>query len=425
VSDEDLMRADAATLRIRSYFDGLIEEKRRRPDDALLSRLVHVEDAGDKLSSNELAEMCLLIFVAGFETTTNLLGNGVVGLLQHPDQIATLRERPDLLPLLPDELLRYDGTAQLATRDTLEEVEVGGIAIPAGQSVFALLGAANHDPDEFECPDEIDVTRERFRPLSFGGGVHFCLGASLAKAEIEIGFRSLLERFDVMEFANGRPAFRDRLTLRGVKALDMRVKKAATRRNLNVAPEAPDHEPTERIVIQPLAGAPQPPKGVRPAPGSQADGHWREALRARIERGEAPTKTGSELAATIVLLARAGLFSRCNAQEIARLAETAYPITFEAGETLCVEGAESVECYAIEEGDAHVTIGGAAIRRVSETDVVGERGVLEGIGRSATVTAVGHMLTYAISRQRLLELVASSPQAKQGMFAYMRGRYRA
>jgi cytochrome P450 len=423
VSDEDLLRADAATLSIRRYFDALIEEKRRRPDDALLSRLVHIEDAGDKLNSDELAEMCLLIFAAGFETTTNLLGNGVVGLLKQPEQMQLLRERPELIPLLPDELLRYDGTAQLAVRDTTAEVEVGGVLIPPHQSIFAMLGAANHDPDEFENPDRIDVTRERFRPMSFGGGVHFCLGASLAKAEIEIGFRSLLERFDRLEFVGGPPEFRDRLTLRGVQSLPMRVERAPVRRNLNVEPEPPDHEPTERIVI-PVIGAPQPPRAVRPAPGSEGDGRWRAAQRGRIERGEAPTMTGTALAATIVLLARSGLFRRCNAQEIARLAETAYPITFEAGEALCVEGSESLECYAIEEGEAHVTIGGAAIRRVGETDIVGERGVLEGVGRSATVTAVGHMLTYAISRQRLLELVASSPQAREGMFTYMKARYR-
>ena len=424
VSEEQLSRADAASLAIRSYFDELIEEKRRRPDDALLSRLVHLEDAGDRLSPDELAEMCLLIFAAGFETTTNQLGNGVVGLLAHPDQLQLLRERPELLQLLPDELLRHDGTAQMAVRGSHDAVDVDGVVIPKGQTVFALLGAANRDPAEFGDPDRIDVTRERFRPMSFGGGVHFCLGAALARAEIEIAFRILLERFDVIEYEGAPPVFRDRLTLRGVHSLQLRVRSASVRRNLNVHPETPDHEPTERIAIAPLAHEERGAEALRPGPGSDADAPWRNALRSHVEATSAPARPGSELAATIVLLARAGLFRRCKAHEIAALAETAYPMTFEAGEQLCVEGEESLECYLIEEGEAHVTIDGAAIRRVGEGDIVGERGVLQGSARTATVTAVGHMLTYAISRQRLLDLVVASAPAKNGMFAYMRERYR-
>ena len=126
LSASALERADTAALAIRSYFEDLIEEKRRRPDDALLSRLVHIEDAGDKLSRDELAEMCLLIFAAGFETTAHQLGNGLLGLLAQPEQMDLLRERPELLPLLPEELLRHDSTAQLAVRQSLEPVEVDG-----------------------------------------------------------------------------------------------------------------------------------------------------------------------------------------------------------------------------------------------------------------------------------------------------------
>ena len=134
-------------------------------------------------------------------------------------------------------------------------------------------------------------------------------------------------------------------------------------------------------------------------------------------------RTGQDLAATIVLLARAELFAVCKPDEIAELAATAYPITFEAGERLCVEGAESLECYVIQEGEADVVIADRHIRVVGENDVVGERGVLEGSARSATVTAKGHMLTWAISRERLLALVDKNLDARERMLAYMRERY--
>ena len=133
--------------------------------------------------------------------------------------------------------------------------------------------------------------------------------------------------------------------------------------------------------------------------------------------------TGPTLTATLVLLARAGLFRRCTPQEIAELAATAYPMSFEPGDRLTLQGAESLDCYVIAEGEAEVVIDGRPVRSVGEHDVVGERGPLEGTTRSATVTATTHMATYAISRARLLELAAKSPTAAEGMFAYMRERY--
>jgi cytochrome P450 len=427
VEPEDLRKADVANDRIRAYFQGLIEEKRRKPDDALLSRLVHAKDGVERLSDDELSAMALLIFAAGFETTTNLVGNGLFGLLQQPEQIQLLLRRPELLPLLPDELLRFDGTAQLVVRDTQEDVEVGGVAIPKQQTVFGMLGAANHDPTEFDEPDQIDVARGRFRPMSFGGGAHFCLGASLARAEIEIAFRTLLERFESIEFDGEPPPFRDRLTLRGLHALPLVAKPAATRRDLRAAAEPVVAERAKSPSARPAA--PRTATSLRPVPGSDADRSWRNELRARVESGAegAPSSfvlTGSDLASTIVLLARAGLFQSCTAQEIGELAATAYPMSFEAGDLLCEEGAESLECYVIAEGEAEVTIAGAPVRRVETNDVVGERGPLEGNTRSATVRATTHMNTFAISRQRLLELAGSSSKAREGMFAYMESRYR-
>jgi cytochrome P450 len=423
-TDAQLAAADEATLAISGYFDDLVEEKRRRPDGALLSRLVHLDADGDRFSRDELSNMASLVFNAGFETTTNLIGNSLLGLLRQGDQLALLRERPELIPALPDELLRFDGTAQMTARDTHAEVEIGGTKIPAGATVFAILGAANHDPAEFPDPDRIDVTRGRFHPLSFGGGAHFCLGASLAKAEIEITFRSLLERFESIELV-GEPRFRDRLTLRGLESLEVAVR-SGTRRDVRPA------APAERVTVpvtQTVAESPGareiPVEQVRPSQDVEADRIWRNALRARVETGveDAMLRTGPDLTATIVLLARADLFRACKPEEIEDLASTSYPMSFEPGDRLCVEGAESLECYVIQEGEADVTIGGRHVRQVGVNEVVGERGVLERSARSATVTATSHMLAYAISRERLLAIVEKSPEAKDRMFAYMRGRY--
>ena len=423
---EMLARADAAERTIRSYFLDLIAEKRRRPADDVLSQLVHGGD-GDPLDDGEIAGMASLLFGAGFETTTNLIGNGLWGLLQHAGETKKLRGDPALFADLPDELLRYDGTAQAAVRYTLDDVEVGGVKIPAGESVLALLGAGNHDPAEFARPDAVDVTRPRFRPLSFGGGIHFCLGAALARAELEITFRALLDRFDRIELANGPPRFRDRLILRGLESLDLTCWVAESGGRARVA--APRRA---EAAAAPLAAAPArvsaDPRAVRPASRSGVDdGPWRNALRSQVESDSAapPAWVGSrpELTATLVLLARAGLFRRCTPQEIAELAATAYPMSFEPGDRLTIQHAESLDCYVIAEGEADVMIDGQAVRTVREHDVVGERGPLEGTTRSATVTATSHMATYAISRARLLDLAAKSPTAAEGMFAYMRERY--
>jgi cytochrome P450 len=424
-SKEALNIADTAADRIRAYFDDLIKEKRRRPQDDLLSLLVTAHDA-DRLNDDELATLASLLFGAGFETTTNLIGNGVWGLLQHPDQIDKLREEPSLFPSLPDEILRYDGTAQMVARFTNAEVEIGDVTIPAGESVMALLGAGNHDPAEFPEPDRLDVTRPRFRTLALGGGVHFCLGAQLARAEIEITFRSLLEQFDSIELTGDPPQFRDRLTLRGLLSLDLACRRGAGRK-LRAASPAEERGVEARPAAAPAAAIPDV-HHVRPNPGdTEADARWRNALRAKVETdagiSDAWVRTGSELAQTIVLLARAELFRSCTADEIAELAATAYPMSFEPGDALCVEGAESLECYAISEGEAAVRIGGREIGVVGENDVVGERGLLEDRARSATVVATSHVNSYAISRERLLSLVRKSPRAGEGMLAYVRTRY--
>lgn len=423
-TDEQMVAADAAQLAIRDYFLKLIAEKRRAPGEDLLSALATADVGGDRLADDELVTLASLLFAAGFETTTNLFGNGLLGLLRTPDQLALLRRDASLFANLPDEFLRYDGTAQLANRVTEASVEVGGVTIPAGEQVFALLGAGNHDPARFASPDQLDVTRSDIQPLSFGGGVHFCLGAALARAEIEITFRTLVQRFDSIELAGDAPRFQDRLTLRGLTALNVACRvSSGPRASIAALVAAVPVEPT----TAPATAEPAQ-RGLRPAGDIEADLRWRAELRQRIETepgrlDSVPVRTGARLAATVALLQSNSLFARCSAKELEQLAATAYPMSFEPGDLLCAEGGESPECYIVEEGQAVVTIGRKGVGKVGEHDVVGERGVLLDTVRSATVTAMSHMITYAISRERLRALVESNTGAREWMLAEVRRRY--
>jgi hypothetical protein len=422
-TDEQMALADSAQLAIRAYFLRLVAEKRRQPGDDLLSNLAAAEVGGDHLSDDELVTLASLLFAAGFETTTNLFGNGLLGLLRQPEQVALLRRDASLFANLPDEFLRYDGTAQLVNRVTEASIEVGGVTIPAGEQVFALLGAGNHDPARFRDPDRLDVTRTNIQPLSFGGGVHFCLGAALARAEIEITFRTLLSRFDHIELAGREPQFQDRLTLRGLTALEVTCRAGSTQRPSAGAAAAAVAE----VPPAPVATTEHAERGLRPG-AADADLRWRAELRERIETepGRAdsvPRRTGARLAATVALFSRNSLFERCSKEELEQLAATAYPMSFEPGDLLCTEGEASPECYIVEEGQAVVTIGRKGVSKVGEHDVVGERGVLLDTVRAATVTAATHMITYAISRERLRTLVARNAAAREWMLAEIQRRY--
>ncbi|HJV08708.1 MAG TPA: cytochrome P450 [Acidimicrobiales bacterium] len=221
VTPEALAEATEADSRLSDYFADLVAERRASPRDDLLTKLIEAEDKGDQLTEHELISTAILLFAAGFETTTHLIGNGLLALLRHPDQLARLRADRSLLPRAVEELLRYDSPVQIAARSTYEDFSVGGSTIPAGSLVLAMLGAANRDPARFDDPDRLDVGRDQGPPISFGGGIHFCLGAALARAEGQIVLDRLLARFSTMELAGGPPALRDSLTLRGLT--DLRV----------------------------------------------------------------------------------------------------------------------------------------------------------------------------------------------------------
>jgi pimeloyl-[acyl-carrier protein] synthase len=212
-------RSMAGRHALAAYFRELIAERRAAPRDDMLSALIAAEEAGDKLNEEELLATCILLLVAGHETTVNLIGNGTLALLRHPDQLRKLRENPALIGTAVEELLRYDGPVQRTARIPSEDVTIGGQTIGKGEMVMPFLGAADRDPAQFRDPDRLDITRADNRHIAFGMGIHFCLGAPLARMEGQIAINTLVQRLPKLGLATDRPEFRQSLTLRGLQAL--------------------------------------------------------------------------------------------------------------------------------------------------------------------------------------------------------------
>lgn len=214
----------AAELALTGYLKDLVRERRANPDDSILSALIAAEDEGDRLSSAELVSTALLLLVAGFETTVNLIGNGTVALLGDPGNWDRLRQEPDLIPAAIEEMLRYDSPVQMTSRIATEDVEVADGAIATGRPVIVLIGGANRDPAVFEQPDEFRIDRpDPGRHLSFSLGIHHCLGASLARLEGRIAFEELTKRYPALELA-APPARRPLLVLRGFESVPVRAR---------------------------------------------------------------------------------------------------------------------------------------------------------------------------------------------------------
>ena len=216
---EEAERTEVSAAKMNAYLHDLIDRRRAGPADDLLSGLIAASDGEDRLTQQEVATTVSLIYAAGFETTTNLIGNIVHTLMRHPDQLARLRADRSLVPTAVDEVLRYEPPVQIDGRYARASIEIGGHLIPQGNGVLALLGAANRDPAAVEDPDRFDVGRAEVPMLSFGSGIHYCLGAALARLESQVVLEALLDRFGTWTPLVDDPPWKRRLTLRGLASL--------------------------------------------------------------------------------------------------------------------------------------------------------------------------------------------------------------
>lgn len=224
---EELEKGQEAIAKMRPYLEEIIQHRRRNMGDDMLSSLIAVEEQGEKLNNDELMSFVILLYIAGHETTVNLIGNSVHALLTHPEQLDVMR-RESCTPNMVDELLRFNGPVQHTIRTPLVDISipVNGqeMLIKKGSLVLASLGAGNHDPSVFDNPHQLDFSRSNSnRHLAFAAGVHYCLGASLAKLETEVAVGTLVKTFKSIEF-DTQPEWRDRLTIRGVSKFELNVK---------------------------------------------------------------------------------------------------------------------------------------------------------------------------------------------------------
>ena len=218
-----LGRAAAALSELFDYLAIHVEQRRRDPGDDLLTALVRAEENQSRLSEDEIYSTILVLLIAGNETTTNLIGNGLHALLRHPDAQRTLWAEPSLLPQAIEEMLRYDPPVQMITRRARGDIELMGTLIPDGEKVYFILGAANRDPAYFPDPDSFSLTRDHGKHISFGAGPHYCLGAPLARLEGTVVFRSLIQRYSRIQLVGEPPVYRENFNLRGLKSLKVIV----------------------------------------------------------------------------------------------------------------------------------------------------------------------------------------------------------
>jgi pimeloyl-[acyl-carrier protein] synthase len=212
-------KAGQSLLEFTDYISNLQEQRHQNPQDDLLDALFTVEEEGNKLSHEELVANSILLLAAGHETTTNLIGNSLLALLRHPDQLKKLREAPSLITSAVEELLRYDNPVQIMWRLATEDLEIGDKQIGRGQMVNFIVGAANRDPAQFPNPDWLDLSRSENRHAGFGFGIHFCLGAPLARLEGEIAINTVLRRLPNLRLETETLEWQESPTFRGVKAL--------------------------------------------------------------------------------------------------------------------------------------------------------------------------------------------------------------
>jgi cytochrome P450 len=223
VPPETFESGQADLLAMRAYFGLLLAEHRKVPRDDLLSQLVAAEAAGDRLSEAELLTLCVNLLTAGHETTMNLIGSGLYTLLRHPEQLGRLRDEPGLMSGAVEEVLRYESPLQRNLRRVVEEVELGGTVLRGGDLLVQLFGAANRDPAQFGDPERFDITRQPNRHISFGYGIHFCVGAPLARLEAPVAIGTVLHRFPRLALATDTVKWRPRWPMRSLEALPVTV----------------------------------------------------------------------------------------------------------------------------------------------------------------------------------------------------------
>ena len=211
-------RAESLIAEYEDYFSDLLDRKRAQPTDDLLSALLAAEEDGERLTSDEALATAFSLFGAGFDTTRHLIGNSVLALLRSPEQLERLRVEPALMRNAVEEFLRYDGPVQFTQRAALEEVELDGERFARGTGFYLSLGAANRDPEAYDRPDELDVERDRPAPVTFGGGIHHCLGAAMGRIEARLALGALLERAPRLALA-GAPRWREGAVFRGLESL--------------------------------------------------------------------------------------------------------------------------------------------------------------------------------------------------------------
>ncbi|MFI9361613.1 cytochrome P450 [Kitasatospora sp. NPDC053057] len=199
---EDIDKSEEAIGQYEEYLAGLIRQRRREPGDDLISALVATQERDDRLTDSELLSTCFVLITAGDETTTHLIGNGVLALLRHPDQLARLRADPGLIRGAVEELARYDTVTQAIVRVVAEDLEIGGRTLREGELAYLVLASTNRDPERFEAPNRLDLSRPDNRHLSFGHGPHFCLGGPLAKLQAEVAVGTLVRRLPNLRLAD-------------------------------------------------------------------------------------------------------------------------------------------------------------------------------------------------------------------------------
>lgn len=222
-TNEELQNLYKSADEIKEYFRKVVDEKIANPKEDLISKLVTVKDKDDQMTKEEVISSLVLLIMDAHETTKNLVANGMYALLQNPEQMELLREKPVLIENAVEEFLRYDSPAQFTGRRTHEDTEIRGKEIKKGIQLICMLGAGNRDPAEFENPDDLNIERKNIRPLSFGAGIHYCVGSGLSRLESQIAINLLLERFRNLDLKNEQYHYQESLHARGLQSLEVTI----------------------------------------------------------------------------------------------------------------------------------------------------------------------------------------------------------